>query len=60
LRRPVSSLSVKLGAAALKESAGLEQRAKHHRLGSLKLTVVSTNVNHRRTTTTLQIRNLHL
>ena len=60
LRRPVSSLSVKLGAAALKESAGLEQRAKRHRLRSLKLTVVSTNVNHRRTTTTLQIRNLHL
>jgi hypothetical protein len=60
LRRPVSSLSVKLAPAALRESRWLRQRAKHHQIKSLKLTVVVRNVNHKSTTATLQIANLQL
>jgi hypothetical protein len=60
LRRPVSSVIVKLRAAALRESRGLELRAKRHRLKSLKLTVLTKNVAGKSTTLTLQIKNLHL
>jgi hypothetical protein len=55
LRRTVSGLSVKLRQQALKESAGLKSKAKRHRVGRPKLTVLITDSTGKRTTVTRQI-----
>ena len=58
LRKPVSSLTVKIKAAALKESAALKAKAKAHKLASLRLTVITRNTRAKRSTIHLQIKNL--
>ena len=60
LRRPVARLAVTLRSRALKESPGLERRARQRRIKSLKLTVITTNVRGGTTTLTLLMRKLHL
>jgi hypothetical protein len=60
LRRPFSSVAVKLEATALKETSGLRHKAKHRRIKSLKLTVITRDINGRRTTLTAQVKKLHL
>jgi hypothetical protein len=60
LRRPASTMIVKLRAVALKESRGLERKAKRHRLKSLKLTLFAKNVAGKSTTLTRQVKKLHL
>lgn len=60
LRRPFSGVSVKLRATALKETRGLRQKAKHRRIKSLKLTVITRDVNGRSTTLTALVKKLHL
>lgn len=50
LARPAGSLVVKIGTHALAESAGLEKRAKRHRIRTLKVTVVIKNATGKRTT----------
>ena len=57
LRRPVTSLIVKLRARALKESAGLKKEARRHQIGSLNLTVLLKDSAGNRTTVTLQFKN---
>jgi hypothetical protein len=60
LRRPFASVGVKLRATALRESHGIRQKAKHRRLRSLKLTVITRNVNGKRVTLTALVKKLHL
>jgi hypothetical protein len=55
LGQPATSVTVKIGAQALTEGAGLENKARHHRIKSLKLAVSVTNVNRKTTNLTLKI-----
>jgi hypothetical protein len=60
LRRPFSSVAVELRATGLKESNGLQQKAKHRRIKSLKLTAITRDVTGKSTTLTAQVKKLHL
>ena len=60
LRHPVSSLGVKIAAAALKESRTLKRRVNDKKLKTLQLTVITRNTRGTRTTIHVQIRNLGL
>jgi hypothetical protein len=56
LRAPVSTLSVKIGSRALKESPALRRAAKHHNLERMQLTVVLTNTAGKRITSKLPLK----
>jgi hypothetical protein len=58
LRNPGTAVSIRVGAAALRESRALEKLAGHHRLKSLRLTVSVRQNKVTKLSTT--IRNLHL
>jgi hypothetical protein len=56
LRKPVNTVSVKVGPRALKESAALKRAAKHHHLKRLQLTVVLKNTAGQTTTSKLPLK----
>jgi hypothetical protein len=56
LRRPVAGVLVKIGPQALHETAGLESRARHHRLGRLSLTLKVGDATGASTTATAPVR----
>jgi hypothetical protein len=56
LKRAVAGLTAKIGPTGLKESRALKSKAKRHKLGSLKLTVVIKDAKGKRTTATLKIK----
>jgi hypothetical protein len=56
LRKPVNTLSAKIGSRALKESPALKRAAKHHKRRRLQLTVVMTNTAGKRTTSKLPLK----
>ena len=60
LRKPVSSLTVRIGSSALRESAALKAKARAGKLRSLSLTVITENIRGRRNTSRAQINNLGL
>ncbi|MGA2011468.1 MAG: hypothetical protein ABSH51_13205 [Solirubrobacteraceae bacterium] len=60
LKSATAGVTVKLGAAALKESAGLESKARHRTLKSLALSVIARNAKRQNTTLSQRVTNLHL
>jgi hypothetical protein len=58
LKRAVSSVTVTLTGAALRESAALRAKAKAHKLKRLALTVIAQNTKGRRTTIHVQVTHL--
>jgi hypothetical protein len=60
LRGAVNNVIVRLSSRALAESGSLMSQARHHKLKSLKLTVLVKDSQGRRTKIPVQIRRLHL
>jgi hypothetical protein len=60
LKRPVSSLSVRLSGAALRESAALRKKVAAHKLKRLALRVIAQNTKSKRTSMLVQITHLGL
>lgn len=60
LRKPASSVVVKIGPSLLREGSSLRRRAKHGQLGKLSLSVITENTKGRRTTIRAQIINPEL
>ena len=60
LRKPVQSLTVRISAAALRETAAFKARAKAKNLHGVVLTVIATNTKSKRATMRVQIKNLGL
>ena len=60
LKRAVSSVTVTLTGAALRESAALRAKAKAHKLKRLALTVIAQNTKGRRSTVHVQVTHLGL
>ena len=60
LKRPVSSVTVTLTGAALRESAALRAQANAHKLKRLALTVITQNTKGRRSTVHVQVTHLGL
>jgi hypothetical protein len=60
LKRPVSSLSVTLTGAALRESAALRKKAAAHKLKRLALRVIAQNTTGKRTSMLVQVTHLGL
>jgi hypothetical protein len=60
LRKAVASVTVRLSSKALVESGSLKSQARHHKLKSLKLTVLVKGSRGRQTKVPVLIRSLHL
>ena len=60
LRKAVRTVTVRIKASALKESAVLKARAKAKKLKSLRLTVIAKNTKGKRTTIHVQVKQLGL